>query len=93
MSNIDLNEELTDNDFMTLEYEDGTEEKCLILGIFAMGDTDYIALAPEDEDSSDIYLYRYVEDGESFELIEIEDDDEFDKVSEEFDSIIAEIEE
>lgn len=79
-----------DSDFITLEFEDGQEVECEIMGIFDLDDKEYIALIPDD-DSDDIYLYGYKEiSDEEFELLDIEDDDEFEKVVEEFDRITAE---
>ena len=67
-------------EFITLEFEDGTEVEAEIMGIFEVEGKEYIALIPDD-DSDDVYLYGYKEvSEEEFELIDIEDDDEFDKV-------------
>ncbi|MBR4151175.1 MAG: DUF1292 domain-containing protein [Firmicutes bacterium] len=79
-----------DSDFITLEFEDGQEVECEIMGIFDLDEKEYIALIPDD-DSDDIYLYGYKEiSDEEFELIDIEDDAEFEKVVAEFDRITAE---
>ncbi len=51
------------------------------MGIFDVEDKEYIALLPDDG-TDDVYLYGYKEiSDEEFELIDIEDDDEFEKVS------------
>ena len=77
-------------EFITLEFDDGTEVEAEIMGIFEVEGKEYIALIPDD-DSDDVYLYGYKEvSDEEFELIDIEDDDEFDKVVKEFDKITAE---
>ncbi|MCR4804716.1 MAG: DUF1292 domain-containing protein [Clostridia bacterium] len=80
-------------DVITLEFDDGTEVEAEIMGIFdvpAFPGKEYIALIPDD-DTDDVYIYGYKEiSEEEFELIDIEDDDEFDKVVEEFDKITAE---
>ena len=77
-------------EFITLEFEDGTEVEAEIMGIFDVDGKEYIALIPDD-DSDDVYLYGYKEvDDEEFELIDIEDDDEFDKVVKEFEKLTAE---
>ncbi len=76
-------------DFITLEFEDGKEVECEIMGIFEVGDKEYIALIPDDG-SDDVYLYGYKEvSDDEFELIDIEDDDEFEAVKKEFDSLIS----
>ena len=78
-----LNEEVLDDgeDFITLEFEDGEEIECEIMGIFDVEDKEYIALLPDDG-TDDVYLYGYKEiNDEEFELVDIVDDAEFDKVS------------
>jgi len=77
-------------DFITLEFDDGAEIECEIMGIFEVEGKEYIALLPDD-DTDDVYLYGFKElDNDEFELIDIEDDAEFDKVAAEFDKITAE---
>ena len=88
-----LDEELEDDDIITLEFDEGdkiVEVECEIMGVFDCEGKEYIALLPQD-DTDDVYLYGYKEVGEDeFELVDIEDDDEFDKVSAEFDKIMLE---
>jgi hypothetical protein len=72
--------------FVTLEYDDGTEVETEILGVFEANGKEYIALIPDDG-SDDVYIYGYKED--EFELIDIEDDDEFEKAVAAFDAIMA----
>ena len=77
-------------DIITLEFDDGEEIEAEIMGIFDVDGKEYIALIPDD-DTDDVYIYGYKEiSDEEFELIDIEDDDEFAKVVEEFDRITAE---
>ena len=79
-----------DAEYITLEFEDGTEVEAEIMGIFDVEGKEYIALIPDD-DSDDVYLYGYKEvNDEEFELIDIEDDDEFDKVVKVFEELTAE---
>ena len=80
-------------EFITLEFEDGMEVEAEIMGIFEVDGKEYIALIPDD-DSDDVYLYGYKEvNDDEFELIDIEDDAEFDKVVKEFEALTAEEEE
>ena len=73
---------------VTLEYDDGTEIETEVMGIFEVDGKEYIALIPDD-DSDDVYLYGYAEVGdEEFELLDIEDEDEFEKVVKEFDALM-----
>ena len=77
-------------EFITLEFDDGTEVEAEIMGIFDVDGKEYIALIPDD-DSDDVYLYGYKElSEEEFELIDIEDDDEFDKVVKVFEELTDE---
>ena len=77
-------------EFITLEFEDGMEVEAEIMGIFEVEGKEYIALIPDD-DSDDVYLYGYKEvSDDEFELIDIEDDAEFDKVVKEFEKLTAE---
>lgn len=78
---------------VTLTLDDGTVIECVVLTIFPAGDFEYIALLPVDEDEEneegEVYLYRYseLEDGE-IELLNIEDDDEYELVSDAFDELL-----
>ena len=77
-------------DVITLEFDDGAEVECEIMGVFDFEGKEYIALIPDDG-TDDVYLYGYKEVGEEeFELIDIEDDAEFEAVVAEFDKIMAE---
>ncbi len=83
-------------DVMTLTFEDGSEQNCLVLSIFELTDyeQDYVALMPEDEvdaEESTVYLYRYNEDenGEP-QLGDITDEDEYEAVTDAFEEILDE---
>lgn len=77
-------------DIITLEFDDGEELECEIMGVFDYEGAEYIALIPLD-DSDDVYIYGYKEVGEDeFELLDIEDDQLFEKIVAEFDAIMAE---
>ena len=80
--------EVEETDFITLEFDDGTEVECEIMAVFDYDGKEYIALIPDDQ-SDDVYIYGYKELGDDeFELVDIEDDEEFKKVVAEFDSIM-----
>lgn len=77
---------------VTLTLDDGTTIECVVLTIFPAGDFEYIALLPTHEDENEegeVYLYRYseLEDGE-IELLNIDDDDEYELVSDAFDELL-----
>lgn len=88
----EINEDDDEPMFVTLEYDDGTVVETEIMGTFEVGDKEYIALLPDDG-SDDVYLYGYLEiggdDGDEFELLDIEDEDEFDRVVEAFDALMG----
>ena len=93
MTDEKRNVEIEEADVITLEFDDGAEIECEIMGVFDFKGKEYIALIPND-DSDDVYIYGYKEVGEDeFELIDIEDDSEFEAVVEEFDKIMEESEE
>jgi len=74
---------------VTLSLDDGTECECAIVRIFPAGENYYIALLPLEgpaADNDEVYLYRYTEteDGEPV-LENIDNDDEYETVSDAFD--------
>lgn len=77
------NESLT----VTLTLENNEELECAVLNIFEADEKEYIALLPLDENGNNtdgqIYLYRFIDNGEEEEpgLENIEEDEEFDRVS------------
>ena len=75
---------------ITLEFDDNVEVECEIMGIFDCEGQDYIALLPTDG-SDDIYIYAYKEVGDDeFEIVDIEDEELFERVVKEFDAIMEE---
>ena len=48
-----------EDDILTLEFDDGEEEECGILGVFDALGKEYIALNPLG--TEDVYLYGYKE--------------------------------
>ena len=75
-----------EDEIITLDFDDGTSFDCGIMGIFAVDGQDYIALEALDG-TEDVYLYGYKEVGDDFELLDIEDDETFEKVAAEFESL------
>ena len=77
---------------MTLVLDDDSELVCDVLGIFEVDDMEYIALLPEGDE--EVLVYRYVEsEDEEFELLNIENDEEYEKVSDTFFDLFYEDEE
>lgn len=88
--NTDSKEKITNENeslTVTLTLENNEELECAVLNIFKADEKEYIALLPLDEngDNTDgqIYLYRFIDNGEEEEpgLENIEEDEEFDRVS------------
>jgi hypothetical protein len=77
-------------DVITLQFENDEELECEIMGVFDFEGKEYIALIPLDG-TDDVYIYGYKEVGDDeFEILEIEDDAEFERVVAEFDAIMEE---
>ena len=90
MTDEKKNIEIEEADVITLEFDDGAEIECEIMGVFDYNGKEYIALIPDDG-TDDVYIYGYKEVGEDeFELVDIEDDAEFEAVVAEFDKIMME---
>ncbi len=90
MTDEKKNVEIEEADVITLEFDDGAEVECEIMGVFDYNGKEYIALIPDDG-TDDVYIYGYKEAGEDeFELVDIEDDSEFEAVVAEFDKIMME---
>ena len=84
------NIEVEETEVITLEFDDGAEVECEIMGVFDYNGKEYIAQIPDDG-TDDVYIYGYQEVGEDeFELVDIEDDAEFEAVVAEFDKIMME---
>ena len=80
-----------DMDIITLTLDDNTEMECGVLGIFEVEGTEYIALVSIE--TQDVYLYKYNElpgKADEFELLDIENDEEFKKVEAAFNSLMEE---
>lgn len=83
------NEELEEGT-VTLTLEDDTEVECAIVAIYPAGDKEYIALLPlDDEESGEVFLYRYTEDENGEPSLEnIEDDEEYEIAADAFDEML-----
>lgn len=79
-------------DAITLSLDDGAELNCAVLGIFTVDDKEYIALQPEEneDEEGNVFLYRYIQENEEAEpqLLNIEDDDEFEAVADAFEELL-----
>lgn len=82
-------------DQITLTLDDDSELLCDVIATFPAKyngkENMYIALLPTDATpESEIFLYRFVEDGEEIDLQNIEEDEEFEIVSDAFDELLDE---
>lgn len=82
---------------VTLTLDDDLEVECRILTIFDLDDQNYIVLMPEDvdedSDEAEVFIYRYFEDDDGNPSLEnIEDDEEYDAVTERFEELLEEVE-
>ena len=82
-------EEEMEAELLVFENEDGKEETFEVIGVFEVEEKEYMPLQSQEDGS--ILLCKYIEkeDGE-FEVEEIEDDEEFEKVSDAFDALVEE---
>lgn len=83
---------------VTLDLDDGSQVECEILTIFSVGEQDYIALLPLDDkgepnEDGEVFIYRYSEDADGNPSLDnIQDDDEYEAVSDRFDELLDEAE-
>ena len=74
---------------VTLTLDDDSELECAVVAILPVQDKDYIALLPLGVEDPEVYLYRFKHNGdEDLELENIEDDEEFEAVSDAFDEYL-----
>ncbi len=77
---------------VTLTLDDDTTLECVVINIFQAGEKEYIALLPMEgpaAEEGEVYLYRYSEDADGQPNLEnIEDDEEFEIVSDAFDEML-----
>ncbi|MBO5154178.1 MAG: DUF1292 domain-containing protein [Eubacterium sp.] len=94
-----LKQEIDDdpNDYrVTLDLDNGTTVECAIMTILEVDEQDYIVLVPLDEndepiEEGEVYIYRYFEDEDgNASLDNIDNDEEFERVSECFDEFLDE---
>lgn len=79
-----------------LELEDGTNVTCAVITILTVNQKDYIVLLPLDENGEnqdgEVWFYGYREDDRDPnaepELLYIEDDEEYEAVSDAFDEYL-----
>ena len=88
-----LPEEEEEVDVFTLTDEEGNEEQFEILGSIELDGKVYYAMTSVEEKSDEYVILRLEgEEGDDVTLVTIDDDDEFDRVADEFeDKLFGEI--
>ena len=86
------NEQLLETEVVTLTLDDNEEVECSIITTYEIEDKEYIVLLPLDEngenEDGDVWIYRFVRDTtgrNDHEIINIEDDDEYEIAVDKFD--------
>lgn len=101
ISNNPTSQEVTDEEMtVTLDLEDGSSVTCAIVTILTVQNQDYIVLLPLEEDGENhdgmVWFYRYFENendtNEEPVLEYIEDDEEYEIVSDAFDEYLDNVE-
>ncbi|WP_438444253.1 DUF1292 domain-containing protein [Gorillibacterium sp. sgz5001074] len=97
MSNKPLQDE--EPEIIYIPDEEGNEEEFEVVMRFEVDGSDkkYMMLVPvvaEDEEESDeVYAFRYEEDGDDLQLFTIDDEEEWNIVEETFNTLMDEMEE
>ena len=73
---------------ITLTLEDDSELECAVVAIFPVRGRDYIAVLPLNEESQEVYLYRFRVCDDEPELDNIIDDEEFQQVADAYDYLV-----
>ena len=76
-------------DFITLDFEDGASEECFVAGLYEVEGKKYLSVVVGVNEETDFendelegYLYQFVGDNEEeFELIDIDNDEEFNRIA------------
>jgi uncharacterized protein YrzB (UPF0473 family) len=86
---------LTEEDeVVTLVDEEGAEHDFTVIDIIEVEGAEYAIMLPVDEEDNEAIILKFSKDEEGNELlVDIEDDEEWEKVSEAWEEMIAEEEE
>jgi len=76
-------------DFITLDFEDGASEECFVAGLYEVEGKKYLSVVVGVNEETDFendelegYFYQFVGDNEEeFELLDIENDEEFNRIA------------
>ena len=85
-----------EQNFVELCDEEGVVTKCEVYDVIDFEEKTYALLLPIEENSEEepeLILLEYIEEGEEGFFQNIEDDEEFERVSEYYESLVDEVEE
>jgi len=71
-----------ENQTIDLVLDDGTSMTCDVIGLFEVDEVEYIALAEPESDNILIYIYEEI--GDEVSLKNIEDEEEYQAIADEF---------
>lgn len=73
---------------ITLEYEDGSSEDCMVSALYEIGGKKYLSVVIGADETTDFeqddlegYIYLYEDTGSGAELVDIESDEEFNRIA------------
>ncbi|MFX4263204.1 DUF1292 domain-containing protein [Pelotomaculum propionicicum] len=79
------------DEVVTLVDEEGTEHDFTVIDIIEVDGSEYAILLPVDEENNEAIILKFAKDEEGNELlVDIEDDEEWEKVSDAWEEMIAE---
>jgi uncharacterized protein YrzB (UPF0473 family) len=83
---------LTEQDeVITLVDEEGTEHDFTVIDIISVDQSEYAILLPVEEESDEAIILKFSQDEDGNELlIDIEDDEEWEKVADAWEKMLAE---
>ncbi|MDO5293378.1 MAG: DUF1292 domain-containing protein [bacterium] len=90
--NLELGLQEDEEMTVTLTLDDDTELECAVVAIFPVAEKQYIALLPLDDESEEVFLYRFSKNGDEMQLDNIEEDEEFDAVADAYDMLLDDME-
>lgn len=83
-------DKINEENIITLEFDEGEDLDCEVLGTFLYENIEYIVLNPQD-DTEDLLIYEFIPlNDEEFEIKEIEDDELFEALEAELEKFIIE---
>lgn len=85
-----MNDKTTKDLIITVTTDNGKMD-CSVINTFKIDGKNYIALMPQDADEIILFCYKEL-DGDTIELINIDNDEVFNKALEVFDSLMVDIE-